>query len=148
MDELERSIALWGADVERQLAAAAAAAATHVLLQQLLRFEDGKVEKIVPKLLQFNDALRAEGHAHALDDAGAAALKQLGAASRRARRRATRTCSSRRSSAGRARSSSPRSTSSASPRSSPPPPSTPPRSPPSDGVGDLARARSPPTRAR
>ena len=80
MDELERSIALWGADVERQLAAAAAAAATHVPLQQLLRFEDGKVEKIVPKLLQFNDELRAEGHAHALDDAGAAALKQLGAA--------------------------------------------------------------------
>ena len=38
MDELERSIALWGADVERQLAAAAAAAATHVPLQQLLRF--------------------------------------------------------------------------------------------------------------
>ena len=36
MDELERSIALWGADVERQLAAAAAAAATHVPLQQSL----------------------------------------------------------------------------------------------------------------
>ena len=144
MDELERSIALWGADVERQLAAAAAAAATHVPLQQLLRFEDGKVEKIVPKLLQFNDELRAEGHAHALDDAGADALKQLGAALERARRRATRTCSSRRSSAGRARSSSPRSTSSASPRSSPPPPSTsPPRSPrpTASATSRLARAR-------